>query len=402
MTEREIDDLLSGWKNRLAVVAQNLVDLRTHPCYQRLSTGGLQLSGATAQRILPAIDASGKLFQHFGLIQATIDQALSLRRDLPMFGAEERFREIHQLLTGKSILLPAVEVPFEQRSLLSAVENVEKISPGDLLNTMTRTFEACRDGVHALDKAWSSLATALVEARDELAKLSGLDTRLSGGTAARLAAVSGVLDELSAQVERDPLAAEATMTSTVLPELARIRAELDGLVAARSGIERDFAAADATLVSLREWRVRAAEAQRASLEKVTECGELRAPIEDAQIDALASWLDRLKAKYREGFVKPVAVGLQNWNFHAGAAVKSEREAYEINRHPVELRLELRGRLDAFKAKARAFGKAEDPVLMEIARRASALLYTRPTPLKTAEELIARYEAKLNGRDAAAH
>ena len=136
MTEREIDELLAAWKQRLAVAAQNLVDLRSHPCYQKIARNHIPktpLSGITAQRISPSLEAMGTLFQHFGLIQETIARAEALRVDLPMFGVDQRLREIENVLRGNSIHLPAVQVPFDQRSLLSAVENVETIRPDGAL-----------------------------------------------------------------------------------------------------------------------------------------------------------------------------------------------------------------------------------------------------------------------------
>jgi hypothetical protein len=60
-----------------------------------------------------------------------------------------------------------------------------------------------------------------------------------------------------------------------------------------------------------------------------------------------------------------------------------------------MRNELRGRLDALKAKARAYALAELDDLVAIAEKAKSLLYQRPTPLQEAAASVAEYEAKLN-------
>jgi hypothetical protein len=60
-------------------------------------------------------------------------------------------------------------------------------------------------------------------------------------------------------------------------------------------------------------------------------------------------------------------------------IAKEERAYAVNKAPLELRAELRGRLDALKAKALARGEAENATLSQLAEDAKRLLYTRPTP-----------------------
>ena len=72
----------------------------------------------------------------------------------------------------------------------------------------------------------------------------------------------------------------------------------------------------------------------------------------------------------------------------------ESEACAKARAALDMRNELRGRLEAFKAKARAYGVAEHPALTGIARDAEACLYARPTPLGRAVSLIQAYESRL--------
>ena len=141
LTLKDIDSLLASWKARLSTAAQNLVDLRQHPRYQ----------GTAGQQI-------GPLFQKLAQIQQVVDQASDLRKDWPMFGAEDRIKEIEKLLHGKSIELPPVPVPIEQRTLLGAVEHVECVSLDELMNSLVQGFATARDSVFAIDAAWLKLA----------------------------------------------------------------------------------------------------------------------------------------------------------------------------------------------------------------------------------------------------
>ena len=56
--------------------------------------------------------------------------------------------------------------------------------------------------------------------------------------------------------------------------------------------------------------------------------------------------------------------------------------------------ELRGRLQAYAAKAGAVGRATDPVVAAAYDRARAALWSRPCPLPEARDLVAGYQRLL--------
>jgi hypothetical protein len=55
------------------------------------------------------------------------------------------------------------------------------------------------------------------------------------------------------------------------------------------------------------------------------------------------------------------------------------------------RRELRGRLDAYRAKAIATGRAEDLALDELYQSAASVLYQAPCDLEEAERSVAAYQ-----------
>jgi hypothetical protein len=287
LTLKDLDSLLASWQARLHTAAQNLVDLRGHPRYQ----------GSAGQQI-------GPLFQKLAQIQQVVDQASDLRKDWPMFGVEERMRDIERLLRGKVIELPAIPVPIEQRSLLSAVEKQEFVSVDEVMNQLVQGFAAARDSVFAIDAAWLKLS-----------------------------------------------------------ELRRIHAESQALV-------------------------------QQCADQITDHPKLAEPAADEKIDALRQWLERLELRSADGQYTAVAVGLQNWNKAVETCVNNEREASAKNRALLDTRNELRGRLEALKAKARAYGIHEGPELVGIAREAANCLQAKPLPLGRAASLLQAYETRL--------
>jgi hypothetical protein len=130
-------------------------------------------------------------------------------------------------------------------------------------------------------------------------------------------------------------------------------------------------------------------------EKVSLPVEPPAPQPQEVLQAVLDWLERLNSKFHGGMLDPIAVGLERWNKSASDCVSLERTAYAANRGPLEMRNELRGRLDALKAKARGRGVAEVGALSELAVRAGEALFTRPTPIEKASALVVEYERTLN-------
>ncbi len=108
-------------------------------------------------------------------------------------------------------------------------------------------------------------------------------------------------------------------------------------------------------------------------------------------------MERLVAKFESGIIHPVRVGLTNWLAKVRADTIAAGAALRANRLPLDTRPELRGRLDALTAKALAKRQAEDPVLADLTARAREVLYTSPTDLNLAIDLVRKYEQSLNQR-----
>ena len=109
-----------------------------------------------------------------------------------------------------------------------------------------------------------------------------------------------------------------------------------------------------------------------------------------------AWLERLDRRRREGLVEAVAVGLRNLRRALDACVAEERASVAASRGLLDRRAELRGRLEALRAKARAYGVAEDVPVAGAAEAAEALLYARPTDLEQAGAAVREYEKRVGG------
>jgi predicted translin family RNA/ssDNA-binding protein len=131
-------------------------------------------------------------------------------------------------------------------------------------------------------------------------------------------------------------------------------------------------------------------------EAIEKCGESdQKLINPSEITTLADWLKNLETKFGQGSVQNVAIALQNWLVKAGQIRQATQDTLDYQRGRLQLRLELRGRLLALKSKAVAKSRSEDPILINIAQQAEALLHYRPTPIDVAADLVVQYERRLN-------
>jgi hypothetical protein len=398
VTLDQIDSELAVWKKSLAAAAQNLMDLYSLPTYQRLAgSNGVpkaDLKGVSAARVYPALASVAKMFGIFDDLQCTIDRASELRQRInPIFASDSKLREIEDLLHGKSVKLPLDPVPIGQRTLASSADIVESVTPAELMGAMARSFTAARDVVLSVDGAWHKLGMALDQTMSEIATFRREAEQWKTSFPA-LANAEAAMETIHTRIENDPLACAEEFDSGVEPvlrqarnALARIRAQHDqlsrALVDARKLMNQ---LEDVHKESLASWNNRRL--------KITGVAEPPAPQDEQAIQALGDWLQRLEKKFNEGMLEPILVGLGKWNKSANDCVFHERAALNANQSPINERNELRGRLEALKAKARARGSAEHPDLTRIANEAAKLLFNRPTPIDKASALLVDYERVL--------
>lgn len=87
--------------------------------------------------------------------------------------------------------------------------------------------------------------------------------------------------------------------------------------------------------------------------------------------------------------------LELWTSRTAARLEEAQRILRANRAPLEARSQLRGLLDAYRAKAARMHAIEDPELERIYAEARDALYTAPTDLTHVAELVRRYQEILN-------
>ena len=400
LTLDQIDQQLKAWQASIDIVAQNLTDLRALPIYQRLSGSPgyekVRLSGETATKVDAALDLMCQLFEHLDRLYLVLNDAKHVRRELPsMFGAEDKLRHIDRLLNTQSIELPPITTPVALRGLLSIPVTERKVYPRELLESMMQAFEKAKSIVVEIDDTWRSLDMTITRAELEIADFKQKMTPASQ----ELLGAEARMRQIRKEIDEDPLKARDSYATAVEPLLTRLRKELQEVVRVRNEASQGIDAARELLRKLVDTNTQAVAAGVESKAKVApgDLAGLRTPVDQPTMDALTKWLETLSQKISEGQAKPVLIGLSRWNAQAAQAMRTAGLALAANQAPVSERRELRGRLQALKAKAQAVGMSERPELSDLASRASKLLYDTPTALGEARDLVRQFERSINGR-----
>jgi hypothetical protein len=357
MTPEALLQSAAGLRRTADALAQALTDFRALPAYQRVSRGALR--GVTLERANALADRVCALFEALESAYTSLTNAdAAIVAGQGIFGKADKLREAEELL--RRVALDDVDAGLRQsQAALAAIE--------DSREQLARKFDAAKADVTALREEVLPDQLDLIAA-----KLEALD--LDGDPVGALQAF--------------PDSVESPLSKLKQPfeEAARLRKESAHALHAAAGL---FSQIESTI---REAQAAYAEA----LEKTAGVTTIEPP-GGSSIQALGEWLSTLQTKAREGLAKPVLIGLEHWTVKARSLLGEGQAALQASRAPVQARRELRGLMQALKAKAVARGAAENPRLTELAEQAAALLYAKPTPMPRAAELVREYERLLNGR-----
>ncbi|HKE79970.1 MAG TPA: hypothetical protein VKB54_11700 [Solirubrobacteraceae bacterium] len=232
------------------------------------------------------------------------------------------------------------------------------------LTTVSATVRACAD---LLDELGAPPQPDLARAREELAALTDA-------------------------VAKDPLGAPAERIDALEHDVAVARASVEQLRDFRTDAEHRIAEARALLDEARRAEQDAREAHRTAQEKIAGA-QLPSPV--AVPDDLAAELDRVADLARSAAWPEACERLYRWHLDATRARDDAQAVAAANRAPIATRDELRGRLNAYQAKAQRLRLLEDPALAALHARAHRMLHTAPTDLDAAADVLRQYQRGLS-------
>jgi hypothetical protein len=354
---------------------------------------GATLTGQTQSRWDAAVAALGALWQVYEAYSAVVDRAVETasRRLAP-----RDLADLTALLTGPAVQLATGPAPLAGRDL--ADTGRENLTLATAVTRMRRAFAGVTEVVSAAEQVWNEVAGALDTCGAELGHLGPAAAALGDeNLTTQLAAAQTALARLRDTLNRDPLAlwqpgpparvdtAEADRLRTEVAAAAARAAELARL---RDGAGQRIAALSTAAATARSAAADAASAWQRAAARITAAALPPPPRSPADMSARLAELRRL---LDDGRWARLAAELEQTGKELAAATATARDAERTVMALLNRRDELRGLLDAYKAKSARLGAAEDPALAERYDHARDLLWTAPCDLTAADDAVTGYQ-----------
>jgi hypothetical protein len=373
-------------------IQANLLDLDAS--FGKRLLAGAKLTGRTQQQWAAATADLTDLWETFNAYSAVVDRAAELAADIGR-GSAVKVAEIARLLTGPSVRLASAAAPLGQRELTASAST--DITVTAAVSAMEHAYASAAAVCGEAEAVWNQIADGLQEAG------AGLDQaeRKSAGLAdadliSGIAVARANLGQLRQTLNTDPLvlgppadpgnpglAALASLRQQVSAMSARAD-ELDRLRA--DGVRRITAVAKAMATATVAWQDAVAAQQRAAVriadaavQPLEDPGEMASRVAGlAELQAAARWVQ-------------LGAELASLEHEVAAAQRRYRDAQAEAMAGLERRDEMRGLLDAYKAKAAALGSAEDARLTALYEQARDMLWTAPCDIAAASSAVTSYQ-----------
>jgi hypothetical protein len=394
LSRDEIDRTLERLTSERERITRVLLELEAHSGYQLLK--GTRLSGVTERRWVDINGRMATLWKLFDAHGKVLGEAQELRARHPKPG-HVQLAELTRLLTGTSVELVSEEIPLEERTLLGPTG--EWLTLEGVVRRMTPMYEETAGMVASIDEVWSALLTRLGEVEEAARAVDALHASLSirepdyDRTAVRLA-------EVGEAVRSDPLSlssdgrADTGRIDEIGRELADLRGRLEDAVRIRGEHDERARGITATIELVETAEHEAVQARETVLAKIASPALPGLPALSASLrDRLAA----LEGLRDEGRWLELATRAAELERTVATALDQARETTGLITGLLDRRDELRGRLDAYKAKAGRLGLSEDGALTELHQRAHDLLWTSPCDLRRATVTLADYQRAITSR-----
>ncbi|MEY9930952.1 hypothetical protein ABH926_005599 [Catenulispora sp. GP43] len=395
-TRQAIDAAIDRRAQERSGVSAGLLELDDHPGRRLLD--GAQLSGATAQAWGKASAELAGLWTVFEAYQKVLDRVVAMRGGPKTRLGDRELAAMADLLTGRSVALPRQAVPFERRGLLDPASTQDLLTLDEAVESMTRTYDVVKRVAVDAENAWNRLLEPLDELQARARAARGTADRV--GVSAdpvfdRLAGIQAQTSDLRRRALSDPLGMVAGGTDTparvarLLAELAGVQTELDQALAARTEFDQRLAAVQDVIALIAGAEAEAERVRAEVREKIT---APKLPPASAAAAHLRGKVDELLRERSGQSWTLLGRNLSALEKNSSVILENAQKRVGEIRAPLDRRDELRGLLEAYRARAARHGIAETPALTAAHGLARDLLWSAPCDLRGAEAAVRHYQA----------
>lgn len=394
MDLKQIDQLLDRYGEAERRIAANLLELEADPTYSLLMASGL--TGVTKSRIGPQLSAAPFLWSWLHALSNALDDIRELRNAEGRMTTARR-TELGRHLTGPSVLVRTEQAGLASRDLLGTESAPDaSVTLDQLVAQMRKRYEPIRDAVAAVEAKWRDLQPRLDAADATLAELES-EMQAMGVSNSRVNPLKSLVATIRSDLNTDPLGIGNGMGDDLDRQVAEQVHAVAELHRGSTGFDDDVTRARDLLNELRLVRARTAAAWSEATAKITvNSGLVRVPSSQA-IDGPKGLTRRLEAFLEVAEQSAPAPGtpefrrrrteLDGWIDTAERFLAQLQRAEQANRSGLDRRQALRGLLSSYRAKAQATGRDAEAYFSDLADAAHNELFTSPTDLARAEEIV---------------
>ena len=387
ISRQEADTALTGLGAAHDQIAAAMFALDQHPGL-RLLRGGT-LTGRTAERwpaLSPEVDL---VWAHFAALGDILEQARAVRGRRRLDDPE--WTELTRLLREPVVALGSDGLPVDG----AAAAVASRLTIADLVQQLNKRVADLLAQLSEVDTSWTAVATAIAAVSKRIDEVVALAAEV--GAAASVESLRAGLAEAERLDLGDPLDAAPAgrlrdATRSRLEALGaaadRTRRDLTELIRLREGWPQRRVALLSLLDELAAAEQGVAAAQQRATEKIEQPGLGEVPAAAGVLRARVPALDQLAVDAQWGQLYADLSTVES------SATRGRDRAIELTAVADGLlarRDELRGRLEAYRAKAAARGLAEHEGLSACFTRAHDLLYVAPCDLRAATRAVHEYQ-----------
>lgn len=308
--------------------------------------------------------------------------------------------EVSELLTGSAVKLTGAQVSLAARQLTGSARPTEDVPLAEAVQRMTAAFSRITDVVGATESVWSAFSERL----DEIGSLLGPALRQAedvndGGLSAGVRAADADLRRVRSLLTSDPLSfwhddgVDTSALDQLLSSAQAAVARWTEVAALMKDAQRRLAETAAKVAAARSCEAIACAVIAEAMAKI-EAAQL--PGVPRTTESLADRLARLDAMRAASSWQRLGSELAAVESDAAVAAAQWRDVGRAAQALLDQRSEMRGLLDAYRAKAARLGAAENAKLAADYQSARDLLRTVPCDLRAAADAVRLYQREVLG------
>ena len=385
-----IDRRIADLRSLLEQTAQNLVELDGDVTRQTLDAS-LSLTGKTAEAWSRAQQQISDLWRG-QLALVDLLERLGGERGSRSSVSRPTIDRLTTLLDGASVSLARSGADAVHRSLTDGPVPTLDYTIDETVTRMSRDYDSVVDLVTTICAVWTETLPQLTALEATLTALDAEITITGGRRPNEFATARRAIAEAQASACNDPLSMSTQAVSAIAAIVERTRTFVREAKASRRELVGDLTAVTAALDEAHRVVQGARTQCESDAAKIVIADAAWRALDQADSD-IAELRHMLDAANRMAETSPSEAGrLARDLRQRGTRLRDEANRLQ-GRYGSDLatRDELRGRLDAYRAKARSVGRAEDLNLERLHREAKDLLYSAPCDLVQAHAAVTAYQ-----------